>query len=152
MARLAPVSVPSRIPFATMLRLADSRLIALALSLFIAVGAGLVSSIVAPRGPTTASNALLVMVLALLVGAFGGLMVRTRWVLLPLVVSLAIGIELGRLESWRASLDIRLDNTYGIIAFALTRGVHAMLRGPGTALGVLVGIATTRRMGWILDR
>ncbi len=150
MARLAPVSVPSRIPFATMIRLADSRLIALALSLFIAVGAGLVSSIVAPRGPTTASNALLVMVLALLVGAFGGLMVRTRWVLLPLVVSLAIGIELGRLEVVGASLDIRLDNTYGIIAFALTRGVHTMLVVPALALGVLVGIATTRRMGWIL--
>ncbi len=141
---LAGSSVPASVRSA----LIDDRRLAIALATAIALGAGLVTSVLAPRGPTTQLNAMFVIALALFVGWLGGALGRSRWALLALLIAQFTGLELGRLDVVGASLDVRLDNPYGVVAFAVTRGLHGLLVLTATALGVLVGIAFARRVGW----
>jgi pimeloyl-ACP methyl ester carboxylesterase len=128
--------------------LVSNRRLAVAVAVGIAVAAGLLTALVAPRGPTTTANALFVMAVGLLVGTMGGALVRSRWSVVALLVGYAVGIEAGRLNIVGPSLDLRLDNPYGIIAFVLTRGVHGVLVLPPLAFGVLLGLAVARRLGW----
>jgi proline iminopeptidase len=128
--------------------LIEDRRFGIALATAIALGAGLLTSVVAPRGPTTQLNALFVIAIALFVGWLGGALGRSRWALIALLVAQLTGIELGRLDVVGASLDVRLDNSYGVVAFILTRGLHGILVLAATALGMLVGIAFARRIGW----
>jgi pimeloyl-ACP methyl ester carboxylesterase len=120
----------------------------MAVALGMAVAAGLLTSFLAPRGPTTAANALFVMAIALVLGITGGALVRSRWSVVVLFVVYFLGIEAGRLDVVGPSLDLRLDNPYGIIALVLTRGVHGLLVLPPLAFGVLAGLAAARRLGW----
>ena len=148
MARLEPTSIAQGLSLPATASLLANRRLAVAVALGIAVAAGLLTSFVAQRGPTTAANALLVMAVGLLVGIAGGALVRSRWSLVVLIVVYFVGIEVGRLNVVGASLELRLDNPYGIIAFVLTRGVHAVLVLPPLAFGLLVGLAVARRAGW----
>jgi pimeloyl-ACP methyl ester carboxylesterase len=93
-------------------------------------------------------NALFVMAVGLLLGIVGGALVQSRWGLVGLAIAYFVGIEAARLNVIGASLDLRLDNPYGIIAFVLTRGVHFVLVIPPLAFGLLVGLAVARRRGW----
>lgn len=113
----------------------------------VALAAGWMSSLVMPRGPVTAFHGIVVIALGLLVGAVAGALRPTRWILVPALLGLALGVEAGRLGVVAPSLAVRFDTPYGIIAFALTRGVHALLLIPSTALGVLAGITIARRSG-----
>ena len=108
--------------------------------------AGILTSFLAPRGPTTAANALFVMAIALVLGIAGGALVRARLSVVVLFVAYFLGIEAGQLDVVGPSLDLRLDNPYGIIAFVLTRGVHGLLVLPPLAFGVLAGLAAARRL------
>jgi pimeloyl-ACP methyl ester carboxylesterase len=90
------------------------------------------------------------MAVGLLLGTVGGALVRSRWSLVALVVVYFVGMEVGRLNVIGPSLDLRLDNPYGIIAFVLTRGVHGVLVFVPLAFGVLAGLAMARRRGWSL--
>ena len=147
MGRLEPASLASGISLPRAASLVSNRRLAIALALGIAAAAGLLTSLVAPRGPTTAVNALFVMAVALFVGATGGALVRSRWSLVVLFVVYFLGIEAGRLNIVGPSLDLRLDNPYGVIALVLTRGIHSILVLPPLAFGVLVGLAVARRLG-----
>jgi pimeloyl-ACP methyl ester carboxylesterase len=149
MARLQPALRPTRAPLADVrpFPIADVRLATLG-ALAIAIAAGLLTDLVAARGPTTAANGLFVMTLGLLVGLAAGGLARTRWILVPLGVAYCVGVELGRLDLVGPTLDVRFDNAYGIIAFVLTRGVHGLLAFLPMSLGVLAGIAFARRIGW----
>jgi proline iminopeptidase len=134
--------MPASLPAATIL--ADRR-VAIGLAVAGAIGAGLLSSVIAPRGPSTTTNTLALMALALLVGVTGGYLARTRWILVPMAVAVLIGVELGRMDVVGATLDIRLDSAYGIIALVITRGVHGLLTVVPMAFGVLLGIGLARR-------
>lgn len=140
--------VPRLLPLTGTASLVSNRRLAVAAALGIAVAAGLVTSFVAPRGPTTTVNALFVMAVGLALGTLGGALVRSRWGLVALFIVYFLGIEAGRLNVVGPSLDLRLDNPYGIIAFILTRGVHAVLVLPPLAFGLLVGLGVARRRGW----
>ncbi len=148
MARLEPTSLASGLSLPGTASLVTNRRLAVAVAVGIAVTAGLLTSFVAPRGPTTTANALFVMAVGLLVGTVGGALVRSRWSLVVLFSVYFLGIEAGRLNIVGPSLDLRLDNPYGDIAFVLTRGVHSMVVLPPIAFGVLVGLAVARRLGW----
>jgi pimeloyl-ACP methyl ester carboxylesterase len=124
-----------------------ARLPGLAAAAAVALLLGWLSAQLAPRGPINAEQALLVMVLALLAGAVGGLLVRSRWVLLVVALGTVVGVEAGRLDLGAASLAFRLDNAYGIIAFVLSRGLHGLLALLPMTLGVLAGIGLARRLG-----
>ena len=147
-ARLEPASLAPAISLPAAASLVSNRTLAMAVALGMAVAAGLTTSFLAPRGPTTAANALLVMAIALVLGITGGALVRSRWTVVVLFLAYFLGIEAGRLSVVGPSLDLRLDNPYGIIAFVLTRGVHSLLVLPPLAFGVLAGLAVARRLGW----
>jgi pimeloyl-ACP methyl ester carboxylesterase len=117
----------------------------------VALAAGLLSSLVMPRGPVTALHGIVAISLGLAVGVVGGALRPTRWMLIPVLVGLALGVEAGRLGTLAPSLAVRFDTPYGIIAFALTRGVHALLLVPAVVLGVLIGIVIARRIGHARD-
>src|SRR3954464_286289 len=90
-------------------------------------GGGLISDLFAARGPITPLQGIGVMALALTIGVVGGAVTRSRWVLPLLGIGYIVGVEVGRSGLPSASLDVRLDNTYGIIAFVLARGLHGLL-------------------------
>ena len=73
---------------------------------------------------------------------------RSRWGLAALTVVYVVGIEAARLDVVASSLDVRLDIPYGIVAFVLARGLHLLLVLPPLVLGVLMGRALARRLGW----
>jgi proline iminopeptidase len=123
-----------------------SRTVAVALAILLAAAAGLLTATIAPRGPTTTGNTLLVMALGVLVGVEGGFLGRSRWMLLAVAAGYMAGTEVGRLDLPGATLDVRFDNAYGIIAFIITRGVHGLLVFLPMAFGVPVGILVARRM------
>jgi proline iminopeptidase len=147
-ARLETTSLASGLSLPGTASIVSNRKLALAVAVGIAVAAGLLTSFVSPRGPTTIANALFVMAVGLLVGTLGGALVRSRWSLVVLFFVYFLGIEAGRLNIVGPSLDLRLDNPYGAIAFVLTRGIHSVLVLPPIAFGILVGLAVGRRLGW----
>jgi pimeloyl-ACP methyl ester carboxylesterase len=118
---------------------------ALLVSMLVAAMAGLVTDVFAVRGPTTAAQGVGVMLVALAVGVAGGMLVRSRWVLLPQLLAFLAGVELGRVALDVPSLAIRFDNVYGVISFVITRGVHLVLLIVPMATGVAVGILLARR-------
>jgi pimeloyl-ACP methyl ester carboxylesterase len=107
--------------------------------------AGLATDLLAPRGPVTAAQGVAVMLVALAVGAAGGVGVRSRWVLLPQLFAFLAGVELGRVALDVPSLAIRFDNVYGVISFLITRGVHLLLLTVPMATGVAAGILLAER-------
>jgi proline iminopeptidase len=148
MARLEPTALAPGLSLPRTASLVSNRRLAVAVAVGIGVAAGVLTTFVTPRGPTTVANALFVMAVGLGLGAVGGALMRSRWSLLALVVVYFVGIETARLDIVGPSLDVRLDNPYGIIAFVLTRGVHGGLVLPSIAFGMLVGLAMARRRGW----
>jgi proline iminopeptidase len=148
MARLAPTLVRSTSDLSWVRSLVADRRLATVAAVATSLFAGLLTSFFAPHGPTTAANALAVMALALLVGIVGGCLARSRWILVPLAGAYIVGAELGRLGVVGPTLDIRFDNAYGIIALVITRGAHGLLAFLPMALGVPMGTALARRIGW----
>ena len=120
--------------------------VSVAAAIGIAFAGGWLSSLAMPRGPVSTGDALATIAMGLLVGAAAAVIRPTRWMLMLVLIGLVVGIEVGRLHIEAASLAIRFDTPYGVIAFAVTRGVHAILLIPATALGVLLGIATAQRL------
>ena len=141
--------IPSRGrgPFEEFLRVvwADKRR-AWALTLVAAVGYGLLAGWWTPRGPMSAFEGLSAMGLGLLVGWVAGLLLRTRWAMLVAPLAFATAFELARLGIDGPTVDgIHLTSTYGIMAFAVGRGVHALLALLPMMLGAAMGAAFSRR-------
>jgi proline iminopeptidase len=124
---------------------ADKRL-AWGLALLATVGYGLLASWWTPRGPMSTSEGLSAMGLGLLVGCVAGLLLRTRWAMLVAPLTFAMVFELARLGVSGPTVDgIHLSSTYGIMAFAVGRGVHALLALVPMVLGAALGAAFSRR-------
>jgi pimeloyl-ACP methyl ester carboxylesterase len=116
------------------------------LAVLIALLAGLLADAIAPRGPVTTVQGLAVMAIALLAGLAGGFLARTRWVLIPQLIAYAVAVEVGRSSLAVPSLEVRLDNVYGIIAFVITRGVDGILLLLPMTTGVLLGRGLGHRL------
>jgi proline iminopeptidase len=131
---------PSGIAGATWAHVRADRRVGAVVAGAVAVGGGLITDAFATRGPITPPQGIAVMALALALGVIGGGLARSRWILPVLGVGYIVGVELGRIGIPGASLAIRLDNPYGVIAFVLSRGVHGLLVLLPMFFGVLVGI------------
>jgi proline iminopeptidase len=124
---------------------ADMRL-AWSLALLAAVGYGLLAAWWTPRGPLSTFEGLAAMGLGLLVGCVAGRLLRTRWAMLVAPLTFAIAFELARVETAGPTVDgIHLTSTYGIMAFAVGRGVHVLLALVPMVLGAALGAALSRR-------
>ena len=116
----------------------------------LAAAAGLATSWLIPRGPSTALQGLVVMATGLLIGATAGLLVGRRAAIVPVGLVHLASIELGRLDAVGPSLDtVNLGNTFGILGFVVGRGLHGfLLLVPmvfGAALAVHLGRRTAER-------
>jgi hypothetical protein len=90
--------------------------------------AGLVVAWTMPRGPATATQALIIMALGLAVGLIAGLVLRSRWALLLAPLAYVVAIELARRGLAGPTVGaIRLDETFGILALILGRGFHGVV-------------------------
>jgi pimeloyl-ACP methyl ester carboxylesterase len=109
---------------------------------------GLVTAAVMPRGPATSLQGLLVIGSGLIVGAIGGACSTTRWAGVAAILGYGVAFEAGRAGAVGPTVDgIRLDNAYGVLAFALGRGFHLSI----AALALLLGASMGRRLAVGLD-
>ncbi|MFZ1283014.1 MAG: alpha/beta fold hydrolase [Propionicimonas sp.] len=120
-----------------------------------AVGIGLTSGLIAallmPRGPVTAAQAIVLLILSLATGLAAGAVLRSRWAMLLAPVVHLAAFELGRLGASGPTVDgIHLDSTYGVLGFIVGRGAYVLLIVPPMLLGVAWGnglAATGNRTG-----
>lgn len=102
---------------------------------------GLLLTLFMPRGPATSGQALLVMITSLLVGLAGGFATGSRWAMLLAPVATIITIEFTRIGAIGPTVDLpRLDNTFGVLALVLGRGLHGLFAFLPMILGVELGI------------
>jgi pimeloyl-ACP methyl ester carboxylesterase len=119
--------------------------VSVALTVGVAVIAGVLAARIMPRGPTTANQALLVMGSGLVIGFAAGLLMRSRWAMLLAPVAYGIAFELGRLGTMGPTAGaIRLDEPFGILALMLGRGVHGLLVFLPMVFATSLGIAFAR--------
>ena len=124
---------------------ADKRL-AWGVALLAAVAYGLLAGWWTPRGPMSTFDGLTAMGLGLAIGLLAGVLLRTRWAMLVAPLTFAVAFELARLRVSGPTVDgIHLGSTYGIIAFAVGRGVHGLLALLPMLVGASLGAALARR-------
>ena len=124
------------------------RWVGVAATLTVATGWGLLAGWWTPRGPITTVQAVTAIGVSLAVGALGGWWLRSRWAMLLTPVLFAAVFELSRATTTGPLVDgIRLGNggTFGILAFALGRGLHAVLALLPMILGAALGAGLARR-------
>jgi pimeloyl-ACP methyl ester carboxylesterase len=117
---------------------------AVAVSALAGAGIGLTM----PRFPATAQQALIGMGLGLGLGLVAGLALRSRWAMLVAPLAAVVGFHLGRLAAnvHGPTIDqIRLDTTYGVVAFALGFVVPALLGLLPMLVGASLGAALGRQ-------
>ena len=119
---------------------------------FIAVGLalvwGLLAGVLTPRSPLTTAAALASIFNSLGVGVAAGLLTRSRWAMLVAPVVFAVAFEIARMPFDGPTVDAPQLSTYGLLAFAVGRGFHALLSLLPMALGAAWGaFAITRRNG-----
>ena len=120
----------------------------IAATLILAAGWGLLAGWWTPRGPITTLHALTAIVASLAVGALGGWLMRSRWAMLLTPVLFAAVFELTRATTAGPLVDgIRLGGggSFGILAFLLGRGLHAVLALLPMILGAALGAGLARR-------
>jgi pimeloyl-ACP methyl ester carboxylesterase len=99
-----------------------------------------------PRGPLSATEGLVTMAAAFAVGAFAGLLLRSRWAMLLTPVAFAAGYELARLDTDGPTVDALGTSTYGLMALAVGRGVHGLVALAPMSLGAALGAGLARRL------
>lgn len=118
------------------------------LTVILAVAAGLLSAILAPRGPVTTSQALWSLALALAVGLAAGLVTGSRWSILVAPLTFIAAFELARSGTSGPTVDaIQLDSAYGVIAFAAGRLFHGLLVLAPMMFGARLGVGVAHRFG-----
>ena len=116
--------------------------------MIVAAGWGLLAGWWTPRGPITTLQALTAIAASLAVGALGGWLMRSRWAMLLTPVIFAAVFELTRATTAGPLVDgIRLGGggSFGILAFVLGRGLHAVLALLPMILGAALGAGLARR-------
>ncbi|MEP6632253.1 MAG: alpha/beta hydrolase [Lapillicoccus sp.] len=125
---------------------ARSGLPAAAGTLLVTVGWALLAAWWTPRGPVTTVQAVTTIAVSLGVGALAGWWLRSRWAMLATPVAFAIVFEVARVGTDGPLVDgIRLSGTFGVLAFLLGRGLHAVLALAPMILGAVLGAALARR-------
>jgi len=120
--------------------------------------AGAVTAAALPHGPATAVQSLFVLVSALAVGLLAGLAMKSRWALGLTPAAYVIAVEVTRRSAVGPSVDMpRLDETFGILALLLGRGLHGLVGLLPLLIGVGFGLRwagqmageRTGRSGWL---
>ena len=99
-----------------------------------------------PRGPLTTGQAIWSIVVSLAVGATAGIIVRSRWAMLATPVAFAAVFELVRAGTDGPTVDRISTSTYGLIAFVVGRGFHALISLLPMAYGASLGAGIARQL------
>ncbi|WP_181033700.1 alpha/beta fold hydrolase [Arthrobacter sp. SX1312] len=124
---------------------ADRR-VGAAVALAVTAGCGLVQGRRTPRGPLTSTESLDTMLLCLLVGVATGFILRSRWAMLAAPVVVVVVFEVTRVGTDGPTVDEISTSAYGILAFLVGRGFHALLALPAMILGAAIGAGAARRL------
>ncbi len=112
----------------------------------ICLGAGWLSGVVLPLGPTTALQAIALMLGGAATGALAGLGMRSRWAMLLAPAGYLVALEVARGAGPVPSVgEVRLDSSYGVLAFLLGRVIPAGLAVLPMVLGADWGSDHVRR-------
>ena len=107
---------------------------------------GALLALTMPRGPVTATDAILSMLLGAVVGVASGWLVG-RWAMLGAPVVFAVCFELGRIGIEAPSLDgIHLGSSLGIVLFIAGRGFHGLITLVPMIWGAAIGSTMVRRV------
>jgi proline iminopeptidase len=113
----------------------------------LAVLLGLIIAQTMPRGPATATQALIVIATSLILGGMAGVIMRSRWAILITTIAYIIAIEIGRFAIIGPTVNaLRLNEPFGILALILGRGFHGLVGILPMILGVYWGIAIADRL------
>ena len=94
----------------------------------ISIGAGWFSAVVLPLGPVTAAQGVGLMLAGIATGALAGLGLRSRWAMLLAPSAYLVALEGTRGVGLVPTVgELRLDTSYGVLAFLLGRVVPAAL-------------------------
>lgn len=122
--------------------------IGFALTVLLAVMAGLLNANLAPRGPVTAAQALWSLGLAVVFGLAAGFVMGSRWSILLAPTIFVIVFEFARRGTVGPTVDaIQLNSAYGIIAFISGRLFQGLLALVPMMLGARFGVALAHRLG-----
>ena len=124
---------------------ADRR-VGTAMALAVTAGCGLLQGRRTPRGPLTSTESLDTMLLCLLVGVATGFILRSRWAMLAAPVVVVVVFEVTRIGTDGPTVDEIHTSAYGILAFVVGRGFHALLALPAMILGAAIGAGAARRL------
>jgi proline iminopeptidase len=97
-----------------------------------------------PRGPLTSREALWSIVLSVAVGATCGLVTRSRWIMLASPALFVVVFEAVRAHVDGPTVDGLHFSTYGIMAFVVGRGFHALVSWLPMMLGAASGAGLAR--------
>ena len=121
---------------------------ALALASASVLAFALLSALFTPRGPVTARQALVTMVVALAVGLIVAAATGSRWALVLAPAAFLAVFELARMGAWGPTVDAPASlGILHVLAFLLGRAPHALLAVAPMVLGGLVGLAMAPRLG-----
>lgn len=110
-----------------------------------AVLLGLAIAQTMPRGPTTAAQALIVMLTSLAIGYGAGWIVRSPWAIALASFAYMLAVEVGRVHIIGPTVDgLRLDEAFGILALIFGRGFHGLVGVFPIVLGAYWGWAVRR--------
>lgn len=98
-----------------------------------------------PRGPITTAHAMWSIVVGVLAGAAVGVASRSRWAMLAAPVLFAAVFELVRMGTDGPTVDGFHLSTYGVLAFVVGRGFHALVSLLPMLWGAALGAGFARR-------
>ncbi|MEO7909595.1 MAG: alpha/beta hydrolase [Roseiflexaceae bacterium] len=125
----------------------QDRRLGIVLAIGIAALAGVLVGVMLPRGPTTQTQALLVLLSSVIVGVLAGLAMRSRWAMLLAPLIHIVALELARPHLLGPTVGtIRLDNVYGVLAFVLGRGLYGLVAILPMILGAYLGTVLAREL------
>ena len=106
---------------------------------------GIVAGLTTPRGPLTSEEALWSLAISVLVGTAGGFVSRSRWATLVTPAAFAAAFELVR-SVQGPTVDGFHVSMYGLLAFIVGRGFHALISLVPLALGAAAGAGAAARL------
>jgi proline iminopeptidase len=107
---------------------------------------GLLAGWLVPRGPTTAAQALALMIGTAALGWVAGALLGSRWAMALVPAAHVLGFELARLRVTGASVDIPdLGSSLGILVLVVTRGFYAVVAVLPMVVGAAFGAGFRRR-------
>lgn len=106
---------------------------------------GFLTALTMPQGPITAAQVWLAMASCLAAGLIAGLALRSSWAVLLAPLAYIILFELVRPAGAVPTVGaLRLDNSYGILAFLMGRGFQGLVSLLPMVLGAGLGVFLTR--------